>query len=159
MKKFIHVLLIVLRILLAWALGAIVAAGLGVIFQTQNLIGRLVDIGADISFSERISMTLYDLQYLGSLYIVFVAAGALVAYLAGLVVYRIAGFGRPIVFAVAGGVAMAVMLMLMKQAFFGVQMIAGARDMAGFSMQMVAGAVGGLVFALASRPKASKAHG
>lgn len=143
----------VVRFILAWAVAALIATGLGVIFQSQNVISRLVGIGAEINLSDRISMTLYDLQHLGSLYLVFVAAGAFVAYLVGLGVYRLAGFGRPIVFAVAGGVAMAVMLILMKEAFFGVQLIAGARDGAGFAFQILAGIVGGLVFAGLSRSK------
>lgn len=144
----------VARFILAWLGGAITATLLGVIFQTQNGLARLSGIGADVSVSDRLSMTAYDVIYLGQLYFVFVALGALIAYLAGLLVYRLAGFGRPIIFAVAGGVAMAVMLMGMKQAFFGVQMIAGARDLPGFILQMFAGALGGLVFAWLSAKRA-----
>jgi hypothetical protein len=103
-------------------------------------------------------MTVYDLAYLGSLYIFFVALGTLVAYLAGLLVYRIAGFGRPIVFAVAGAVAILVMLMLMKQAFFGIHLIAGARDGVGIGMQMGAGAIGGLVFAVLTARLAARSQ-
>lgn len=98
-------------------------------------------------------MSLYDLMHLGSLYIVFIAIGTLVAYLAGLLVYRLAGFGRPIVFAVAGAVAMLVMLLLMKNVFFGVQPIAGARDIAGLGFQMLAGGLGGLLFERITRQR------
>ena len=136
-----------LRFLIGWILGAVTTTAVGVALQTQNVIARLNDIDANIGVGQRLSMTLYDLAYLGSLYLVFVAIGTLVAYLAGLLVYRIAGFGRPIVFAVAGAVAILAMLMLMKQAFFGIHLIAGARDGVGIGMQMAAGAIGGLVFA------------
>ena len=136
-----------LRFLIGWIVGAVTTTAVGVALQTQNVIARLTDIGANIGVGQRLSMTLYDLAYLGSLYLVFVALGTLVAYLAGLMVYRVAGFGRPIVFAVAGAVAILAMLMFMKQAFFGIHLIAGARDGVGIGMQMAAGAIGGLVFA------------
>lgn len=136
-----------LRFLIGWLLGAVTTTAVGVALQTQNVIARLNDIGANIGFGQRLSMTAYDLVYLGSLYIIFVALGTLVAYLVGLLVFRVAGFGRPIVFAVAGAVAMLAMLMFMKQAFFGVHLIAGARDGLGIGMQMGAGVIGGLVFA------------
>lgn len=143
-----------LKFLLGWVVGAISTTALAVFLQTQNVIARLGNIGADISMGDRVSMSLYDLMHLGSLYIVFVAAGTLVAYLAGLLVYRLAGFGRPIVFAVAGAVAMLVMLLLMKEAFFGVHLIAGARDMVGIGLQMLAGGLGGLLFERITRQKA-----
>lgn len=132
---------------MGWIFGAVTTTAVGVALQTQNVIARLNDIDANIGVGQRLSMTLYDLAYLGSLYFVFVAIGTLVAYLAGLLVYRIAGFGRPIVFAAAGAVAILAMLMFMKQAFFGIHLIAGARDGVGIAMQMGAGAIGGLVFA------------
>lgn len=142
-----------LKFLMGWILGAVTTTAIGVTLQTQNVIARLGNIGADIGMGQRVSMTLYDLIYLGSLYIIFVGLGTLAAYLLGLVVYRIAGFGRPVVFAVAGAVAILIMLMLMKQAFFGIHLIAGARDGFGIGLQMVAGALGGLMFAWLTAPK------
>lgn len=142
-----------LKFLLGWVLGLISTTALGVLFQTQNVIARLKSLGADINLSDRLSMSVYDLIHLGSLYIAFVAIGTLVAYLAGLLVYHLAGFGRPIVFAVAGAVAMLVMLFLMKEAFFGVHLIAGARDALGIGLQMLAGAIGGLLFERVTRKK------
>jgi cytochrome b subunit of formate dehydrogenase len=147
-----------LRFLIGWVLGAVTTTAVGVALQTQNVIARLNDIGANIGVGQRLSMTVYDLAYLGSLYIFFVALGTLVAYLAGLLVYRIAGFGRPIVFAVAGAVAILVMLMLMKQAFFGIHLIAGARDGVGIGLQMGAGAIGGLVFAVLTARLAARSQ-
>ena len=142
-----------LKFLLGWVLGAVSTTALGVLLQTQNVLARQKAIGAEFSFGDRISMSLYDLMHLGSLYIIFVAIGSLVAYLAGLLVYRLAGFGRPVVFAVAGAIAMLVMLFLMKEAFFGVHLIAGARDGLGIGLQMLAGGLGGLLFERITRQK------
>ena len=142
-----------LKFLMGWIVGALGTTGLAVLFQTQNVIARLQNVGADIGFGDRISMSIYDLMHLGSLYVIFVGIGTLVAYLAGLLVYRLGGFGRPIVFAVAGAVAMLVMLLMMKEAFFGVHLIAGARDAFGIGLQMIAGGLGGLIFERLTRPK------
>ncbi|MEP3655943.1 MAG: hypothetical protein ABJO36_13700 [Litorimonas sp.] len=142
-----------------WFAGVLTAVVLGVIFQTQNVLARLDDIGADVGFAERLSMTLYDLQHLGSLYIIFVSIALAIAFLVGGLVYRFAKFGRPIVYCVAGAVAILVMLFAMKANFFDIHIIAGARDAFGISLQMLAGAIGGFVFARISRPnKKASAH-
>jgi len=45
----------------------------------------------------------------------------------------------------AGAVAIAVMLWAMQQVFFGVPIVAGARDGFGLFLQMLAGAIGGFI--------------
>ena len=124
----------------------------GISFQTQMVLARLDGIGADVGFAERLSMTGYDIFYLGQLYFVFVAMALAIAFLAGGLIFRYAQFGRPLIYAVAGSTAMLVMLYFMKQRFFDVQIIAGARDAVGMGLQMIAGALGGLVFAVVNRP-------
>jgi hypothetical protein len=141
----------VLRYVAGWVLAVISTVVLAVIFQTQNLIARLGDVGAEITLGQRLAMTAKDILHLGSLYGIFIAAALLIAFLAGGGVYRLAKFGRPIVYVVAGAVAMGVMLTLMKQQFFDVQIIGGARDTFGFAAQLVAGAIGGWVFARMTR--------
>jgi len=130
-----------------WVAAALSTVFLGITFQTQNVLGRLDNIGADISFGDRLSMTIYDIQHLGSLYIIFVSIALAVAFLLGGLVYRFAKFGRPIIYMVAGGTAILVMLFAMKAQFFDVHIIAGARDSFGLGLQMLAGAMGGLFFA------------
>ena len=98
-------------------------------------------------------MTFYDLQHLGSLYGIFIAIALAVAFLIGGVVFRFAKIGRPVVYIFAGSVAMLVMLFAMKEAFFDVHLIAGARSGKGIGLQMLAGGVGGWVFAWVSQPK------
>jgi len=48
---------------------------------------------------------------------------------------------------------MFVMLWAMEQVFFGVPIVAGARDGFGLILQMLAGGVGGFIFAKLSSPK------
>jgi len=146
-KIIIHILL---RIG-AWLAAAIIAALMGVIIQTQNVIGRLRNLGADIAFGERISMTVYDINHLGSLYSPIIAATFAIAFLVGGIIYHFTKFGRRIIYAVAGGTAILVMLFAMKEAFFDVHLIAGARDAFGITLQVLAGTLGGWVFAHLTR--------
>jgi len=135
----------------AW-LAAVLAVGiLGVIFQTQNVIARLGGLGADVGFEDRLSMMAYDISHLGSLYGIFIAIALALAFLAGGVVFRVAKFGRPLIYSVAGGIAILIMLFAMKRAFFDIHIIAGARDGLGIAFQMLAGIIGGWVFAHLTR--------
>lgn len=141
----------ILKHIVAWLAAVIAVVLLGVIFQTQNIISRLGNLDANVSFGERLSMTTYDIIHLGSLYGIFIAIALAIAFLVSGLVYRIAKFGRPVIYAVAGGIAILVMLLLMKRAFFDVHIIAGARDALGITLQMLAGITGGWVFAHLTR--------
>lgn len=141
----------VLKIMAAWLLAVLTTVIISVVFQTQNVLARLNDIGADISVSDRFSMTGYDIIHFGSVYGAFIAIAFIIAFLAGGLVFRFAKFGRSLIYSVAGGVAMLVMLMAMKQVFFGIHLVHGASDTLGISMQILAGAIGGFIFARVSR--------
>lgn len=136
-----------------WFAAVVTTVVLGVTLQTQNVLARLENIGADVGFADRVSMTVYDVFRLGSLYMIFVGMALAVAFLMGGLVHRFAKFGRPIIYIVAGSTAIVVMLFAMKIRFFDVHLIAGARDALGISLQMLAGAIGGLVFARISKIK------
>lgn len=142
----------ILRIVLAFICAVIVATVLGAIFHTQFILARLVDMGIDIPFAERWSTTLHDIGGMAPLFGAVIALGFLVAFIAGALVYRWAGVQRNLVYAVAGAVAIAVALGLMGMVYE-MTPIASARSWAGFIAQMVAGASGGLAFALISRQR------
>ncbi len=135
----------------AWLAAVFVTVILGVLFQTQNVISRLGNLGADINMGERVSMTAYDVTHLGSLYGIFITIALGIAFLIGGLLHRSVKFGRPLIYSVAGGTAILVMLFLMKQAFFDVHIIAGARDALGITLQLLSGAIGGWVFAYLTR--------
>lgn len=148
-------LILVLKRFAALLAASFVTMIIGSVFSTQRVIRELSDIGGPVSFGDRLSMSLYDIQHFGSLYWPFITLAFIIAFLAGGGVYRLAKFGRPVIYAVAGAVAMAVMLWAMEQVFFGVPIVAGARDGFGLFLQMLAGAVGGLLF---SKVTASLKH-
>lgn len=136
-----------------WLAAVVTTVFLAVTFQTQNVLARLDNIGADVSLGERLSMTAYDVIYLGQPLLLFIGIALAVAFLTSGLLHHFVKFGRPIIYAVAGAVALLVMLFGMKEAFFDVHLIAGARDSFGIGLQMLAGAIGGLVFARVSRTK------
>ena len=135
-----------------WLAAVLTTVILGIGLQTQNVLAQLEGIGADVALADRLSMTFYDLQYLGSLYVIFVGISLAIAFLIGGLVFRLVKLGRPIIHSAAGAAALLTMLLGMKEAFFGVHLIAGASDGLGIGLQMLAGAVGGFVFAKINRP-------
>ena len=140
----------------AWLTAILIVVILAVTLQTQNVIARLGKLGANIGFGDRLSMTAYDISHLGSLYAIFIAIALAIAFLASGLLYRFTKFGRPVIYAVAGAVAILIMLLAMKQTFFGVHIIAGARDGFGIALQMLAGSIGGWVFAHLTRNLSGK---
>lgn len=75
----------------------------------------------------------------------------LIAFLAAGLLARFTGL-RPIVFAVAGAVAIFVLFFLLKWQL-GTVGVFGARGMLGVSLQMAAGLIAGLVFAQLTTPR------
>jgi len=150
------IIVVVLKRIGAWLVGALTAVIIGVFMQTQNIIARLGHIGADIGLGERLSMSVYDIQHLGSLYGIFIAIALAIAFLAGGLLYHFTKFRRSIIYFIAGAVAIFVMLFAMKAVFFDIHIIAGARDMLGIALQMLAGGVGGVIFSRVTAPKPAK---
>lgn len=126
------------------------------LIQTQRVISSLDKIGTQIPLSKRISMSIYDVSHLGTLYAIFILIAFFTAFLVSGGLYRIFKFGRLTIFMAAGGIAIFVMLMLMKQAFFDIHIIAGARDDFGIFLQCLTGVLGGFIFAVLSTPKPAK---
>ena len=149
MSYFLQALRGFVFVLIAAIMTTIIAS----VLSTQRVIGGLTNLGVKTPLSERLSMTLYDLQHFGSLYGLFVFLGLLLAlFIASDLSHRIKKLRLPLMIG-AGMVSMFVMLFLMKQVFFGVPIVAGARDGFGLFLQMLAGGAGGYVFYLLTKPK------
>lgn len=142
-----------LRVALAFLAAVILMATTGTIAQTQFVLSALALIGAPVSLADRLAMTLADLAGFAPLYAAVIAIGFLIAFsAAGLLQRRFVALPKIAVFAVAGAVCVAVMLIAMREVFFGIPLIAGARSTAGFLTQIACGAFAGAIFgALMSR--------
>lgn len=146
------------RILAAFILVTILMAIIGTVAQTQFVLAALADVGAKASLGDRLSMTGADLIGFAPLYGAIIAMGFAIAFAAAAFVARLGRLPRLAVFAVAGGVCIWLMLALMRQAFFGVPLIAGTRTVSGEMVQIATGVLAGAVFALLSRPRAASSR-
>lgn len=126
------------------------------LIQTQRVIGLLDNIGANISLNKRVSMSVYDVSHLGTLYAIFIFIAFLIAFIASTGIYKITKYARLITYTVAGALAIFVMLKLMKLVFFDVDIIAGARDNVGILLQSIIGGFGGFIYAVLSTPHPAK---
>jgi len=154
---FMKTLIWILKRLFVLLISVIGTVFLASVISTNRIINSLNEIISDSSnLGERISMSFYDFIHFGSLYGIFVFLALTIAFAAAWGVYKIAGFGRKIAYIVAGSTAMFVMLWAMEQVFFGVPIVGGARDSLGLALQMLAGGIGGFIFATLTSPKPAK---
>lgn len=131
-----------------WPLVAstLTATFISVMLQTQRVIGMLHEVGAEIPLGKRLSMTAYDLQHLGSVFIIFVSLAFVVAMTTALFIGKKLPKQSALLHTLAGAAALYVMLFSMKIMFFDTQLIAGARDALGMAGQILAGGLGGYAF-------------
>lgn len=135
-----------LRVIAAFFAAVLVMMVLGVTAQSVFVMLDLGAVGAEIGPGDALGMIAADITGFGPLYAAFILIGFVIAFLCAALVGRFLPVPRWMVFAAAGAICMMVMLTLMKEVFFGVQLIAGARSMAGFLTQALMGAVSAIVF-------------
>lgn len=140
-----------------WIAGLICAAlgtyVLGVIVNSQFVMNAH---GVPISFSERLNMTAFDVSNM-VLYFVVILVSLLLGFLIATVVKRFLPSLSGAAFPVAGAAAIGTALGLMYIMFQTVP-ISGARSALGFLSQVIAGGVGGWIFAkIVVRPDQAEA--
>lgn len=104
-----------------------------------------------LPFADRISWFTHDLVGMAPLFGALSGIALFVAFLSGTFVARFTGL-RPIVFAVAGAVAIFILFTALKMQL-GTVGVFGARGTMGLGLQMAAGLIAGLVFAALTRPR------
>ncbi len=115
--------------------------------------GDLAAIGAQFTAMERIQWIGHDIVGMGPLYGAIMGVGLFIGFIVAGFVARI-GL-RPIVYIVAGAVAVVVSLIVVGMAFpGGVTPIASTRELDGLIGQAIAGALAGLAYVLV-KPKAA----
>lgn len=149
-----------IRAIVAYLAAVLMAASAGTMASTHFVLAALIELGAEIPLSLRIETIFHDLNNMGPLYAALMAVGYLVAFPAAGLVSRYMPKIRLLVFAVAGAVSIHTIMWLIKNLYlhganplFGLNPISGAREPEGYAAQLVAGAIGGLVFALIKRAK------
>jgi hypothetical protein len=146
------------RWLLALVIAVVVMLVLGTAahsFMVQEAWSAAVQQGEGaapaLALADRISWFTHDLVGMAPLFGALAAIALFVAFLAGTLVARFTGL-RPVVFAVAGAVAIFVLFTALKWQL-GTVGVFGARGMTGLGLQMAAGLIAGLVFAALTRPR------
>lgn len=124
----------------------VIATFTSIFLQTQRVISMLQQVGAEIPIAQRLSMTGYDLQHLGTTFVIFVAIALLIALTIALLISRKFPRQSLLLHIVAGASSICLLLYFMQMMFFGLPLIAGARDALGMAGQMLAGGLAGYVF-------------
>lgn len=126
------------------------------LFHSQYVVNQLVDVGVVVSLSNRINLTLDDWLGLLPTYGAIIAIALAIAFFA--VVLLIKKFEKySMVLFVASGITAFAVVLVAIESIMNIHIIAGARGW-GFYLQLLAGALGGLLFALLSKALAPKQY-
>ena len=124
------------------------------LFHSQYVVNQLVDVGVVVSFSDRINLTLDDWLGLLPTYGAIIAIALAIAFFA--VVLLVKKFEKySMVLFVASGITAFAVVLVAIESIMNIHIIAGARGW-GFYLQLLAGALGGLLFALLTKALAPK---
>ena len=131
-----------LRRILGLVAAAVTAYVVGTALNSQFVIGAH---GVPVSFGDRFNMTMFDISNM-TLYLVIIAVAMVIGFLiaGGLKRFlpKLSAIAYPIAGAAAIGTALGAMYIM-----FQTVPISGARSTLGFLSQMLAGGIGGWVFA------------
>lgn len=139
------------RWLLAWAIGAGVACVLGVAASAHFVADALAAVSGPIGLNDRMAMISADLSGFAPTYGALIGGAMLVSLALATLAARFAPGARIILCVLAGAVGVGGVVAGLH-AVFGVPVLAGAREPLGLAAQGLAGAIGGLIFALIAGP-------
>ncbi|TMP19041.1 hypothetical protein [Pseudoalteromonas sp. S2893] len=124
------------------------------LFHSQYVVNQLVDVGVVVSLSDRINLTLDDWLGLLPTYGAIIAIALAIAFFA--VVLLVKKFKKySMALFVASGITAFAVVLVAIESIMNIHIIAGARGW-GFYLQLLAGALGGLLFALLTKALALK---
>lgn len=134
---------------LAWAAAALVTYGAACVFSTQFVLA--INVGA-VPFSVRWDSAVFDLLHMWQ-YGTVLAGALLIGFVVASLVKAMVPILAPVAYPVAGASVVAAVLGVMVMQY-GQMPISGAVTDWGYGFQLLAGALGGLVFETL-RPKAN----
>ena len=135
-----------LGIRLAIYLSAVVTTYLmASVMATQSVISSLSGMGVDVSFAERIAMTLHDISGMAGMFLPMIAFGLLIAFMAVGLICHYWNHWRTPLYIIAGAAALVCVHLALNLAF-GITPVAIARTATGLALQAIAGAVGGYTY-------------
>ena len=142
------------RILPSFLVSWFLTFTLASLFHSQYVVNQLVDVGVVVSLSDRINLTLDDWLGLLPTYGAIIAIALAIAFFA--VVLLVKKFKKySMALFVASGITAFAVVLVAIESIMNIHIIAGARGW-GFYLQLLAGALGGLLFALLTKALALK---
>ena len=135
-----------LRRIVALVAAIAATAVLGCLASTHFVLFGLTELGARISFADRLYAYGHDVAGMAPLFGSLVTVGFLIAFPVAALIVRFLPRLRTWGYAAAGAAAILVILLSMEMTLAAMP-VAGARTPLGLAVQGFAGAVGGLVFA------------
>ncbi len=133
------------RVLIAYVIGVLTAYAAAAVAQTQSMLANLQDMGVDVTLGDRLAATGHDLLGMATLFLPMIAAGFAIALPVAAGIIRVLPGWRPVGYALAGGVALLAIHLLLQQAF-DITPISAARTALGLTVQALSGALGGWIF-------------
>lgn len=122
--------------------------------STYFVLRGLLNLGVRIGFGDRIGAYAHDVIGMAPLFAAIIAVGFAIAFPVGALLAGWLATKRTWIYTAAGATALVVALASME-ALLAIMPIAGARHWPGLIAQGLAGAGGGLLFAILSRQPAS----
>ncbi len=147
-----------LRSVLAYVAAVLVTYAIGAIAATQGALASLPAIAQEsIDLGVRLSTTGADLLGMLPAYAPLIAVALLAGFLVTAFVLRWLPDLRTLGYTLAGAVALLALHLIMRQTFDGIVPIASTRTTLGLLVQVLAGAMGGWLFARLG-PGATQGH-
>lgn len=134
-----------IKVIGAYFAAVLVTFVLASIFATQFIMGNLQDMGMTVTFSDRFSATLHDIEGLSGIYLPLIAISFIISLPVAAGVIKFAPNMRLIGYVLAGAVGLVALHLIMKAAL-GLTGIAATRTVMGLLSQGLAGAIGGYLF-------------
>ncbi len=139
-------MLTLIRIVASYLAAVVTAAVLACIANTQFTLAGLVNFGMAVSISDRFSATVHDVIGMGPPYMIIIGVGFLIAFCFTAILMRWVSGSRAAWFSAAGAAAIVAALLIIKF-YLGGTVVGGARTLLGLTVQGLAGAAGGWMFA------------
>lgn len=136
----------------ALAVAALIAGGLGAAAMGQFGLASMGAALGDLTWQDRLSVLLHDLQNFGPRYVMLIAGASLATYLIATVGAHFAPGLRLVLFVIAGAAGVLAVVFGLE-ALFGQPVLKGAQGGMPLAAQALAGALGGVAMARLSRLK------
>jgi len=120
------------------------------IMATQSVVSSLSGMGVDLSFTERVAMTLHDISGMAGMFFPMIAFGLLIAFMAVGLICHYWNHWRTPLYIIAGAAALVCVHLALNLAF-GITPVAIARTTSGLLLQALAGAAGGFTYVYLSK--------